>query len=302
MSSRHPQRVGIDWGTSNRRAYVLNERGELLRQHDDEAGILHVNGDFRSSLQALLRTLKIEEADIVMSGMVGSRNGWQEAPYLDVSHPLSDLPAAMVEIDSGLPGVRCRIVPGYRYTDPQGMPDVMRGEETQVFGALQMSAANGWIVHPGTHSKWVRVEAGRVCELITFMTGELYALLSEHGTLSKVMSGKDAVPEAFASGVKAAAHDSFTHLAFAGRALVVTDRMPPEHTASWLSGLLIGTELHDILRRAGGRSDTSIQVIGSPALMTRYLNAFELLGLRARSWQPDEVYVAALRSLFNLSK
>lgn len=302
MNTHTPQRIGIDWGTSNRRAYVLDEQGALLRQHSDAAGILHVNGDFRTSLRELLQVLQVQQADVVMSGMVGSRNGWHEVAYLDVSHPLSELPASMVEVDSGLPGVRCRMVPGYRYTDPQGMPDVMRGEEIQIFGALQMSAAHGWFLHPGTHSKWVRLEEGRVRELITFMTGELYALLSEHGTLAKAMTSKEPVPAAFASGVEAAAHGSFTHLAFAGRAMVVTDAMPPAHTASWLSGLLIGSEVHDIFRRTGARIDGPVQLIGSPALATRYLSALELVGVRARAWQPDAVYVAALRSLFNLDK
>jgi 2-dehydro-3-deoxygalactonokinase len=276
---------------------MLDAQGKLARQHDDAGGILHVAGDFEASLKDLLQLLQLERADVLMSGMIGSRNGWREAPYLSVDQPLSRLPDALMEIPAEIPGARCQVVPGYRYIDAQGMPDVMRGEETQVFGALQLGAPNGWFLLPGTHSKWVRIEEGKVVELLTFMTGELFALLSQHGTLAKIITQHQSVPAAFAAGLKAARHGAFTHMAFCCRALVVTDMMPAEHAASYLSGLLIGTEVHDILHRTGDQMRSPIQIIGSPSLATRYLNALEILGLTARVWQPDEVYVAALRGL-----
>src|SRR4051812_25126128 len=145
--------LGIDWGTTNRRAYVLDARGKLVRQHSDEFGILTVAGNFEHALADLLKRLELERADVVMSGMVGSRNGWQQVPYLSVDQPISALADAMVEVDTGLPDVRCRIVPGYRFVDSHGTPDVMRGEETQVLGALSFSASSGWFLLPGTHSK-----------------------------------------------------------------------------------------------------------------------------------------------------
>jgi 2-dehydro-3-deoxygalactonokinase len=302
MTVSAPLRLGIDWGSSNRRAYLLDERGELLLQHNDDAGILHVNGDYAGSLGQLLRELQLKQADIIMSGMVGSRNGWKEAPYLSMQQPIAALRDALTEFDTGIPDVRCRMVPGYRHIDPHGTPDVMRGEETQVLGAMALSASDGWFLLPGTHSKWVRVEQGRMRDLVTFMTGELFALMSQHGTLSKVMSSQESVPQAFEAGLHAARGGSFTHLAFCCRALVVTDMMPPEHTASWLSGLLIGAEMQDILQRTAGRIAEPVQVIGSPALVARYLSALELLEIPARAWQPDGVYLAALRTLFNIKR
>lgn len=289
--------LGIDWGTSNRRAYLLNAQGRLVRRHDDGSGILSVAGNFEASLKDLLQLLELERADVVMSGMVGSRNGWREAPYLSVDQPLSGLTDALTEIPTAIPGVRCRIVPGFRYVDAHGTPDVMRGEETQVFGALQWGAPSGWFLLPGTHSKWVRVDGGKVIEIVTFMTGELFALLSQHGTLAKIMTEQQCVPSAFEAGLAASRHSEFTHMAFCCRALVVTDMMPAEHAASYLSGLLIGTEIQDILQRNQMRSP--IQIIGSPSLAARYVNALEILGLSARLWQPDEIYVAALRGLAN---
>lgn len=295
--------LGIDWGTSNRRAYLLDEHGELVRQYNDENGILKVNGNFEASLKHLLYTLGLGSADVVMSGMVGSRNGWRETPYLSVDQPLSRLHDALMEIETGIERVRCRIVPGYQYKDAQGTPDVMRGEETQVLGALELSAASGWFLLPGTHSKWVRIDNGRMTEFYTFMTGELFSLMSQHGTLSKIMSTQQQpVPVAFEAGLRAARHGSFTHTAFCCRALVVTDMMPAEHAPSYLSGLLIGAELQDILQRTGGHIDAPLQVVGTTVLAARYLSALELLGITARAWQPDSVYVAALRALFDLKR
>jgi len=292
--------LGIDWGSSNRRAYLLDANGELLARHSDDDGMLHVD-DFEASLKELLRTLEVERADIVMSGMVGSRHGWREAPYLSVEQPVARLHDALMEVDTSLHGVRCRIAPGYRFVDDQGMPDVIRGEEVQVLGALELGASNGWFLLPGTHSKWIRVAEGRIVELMTFMTGELYSLLTQHGTLAKVSSEQQSVPEAFEAGLKAARSGGVTHTLFYCRALVVTDMMPAAHASSFLSGLLIGAELDEILKKTHGTMPSPVQVIGSPALCERYLNALEMLGIRARAWQPDDVYVAALRVLFNLT-
>jgi 2-dehydro-3-deoxygalactonokinase len=297
MSESATQVLGIDWGTTNRRAYLLDRGGNLLQQHTDEFGILAVAGDFEKSLKDLLERLNLQQADVIMSGMVGSRNGWQQIPYLSVHQPISTLSDAMVEIDTSLPNVRCRIVPGYQYTDADGNPDVMRGEETQVLGALTLSSTDGWFLLPGTHSKWVWVENGAIREFVTFMTGELFSLLSKHGTLANLMNERPSVPAAFEAGVKAAQQGSFIHMAFCCRALVVTDAMPAAHAFSYLSGLLIGTELHEIRRRTARQERMQVQMIGSPALEAPYVEAMEYFQMSAAVWKPDEVYLAALRVL-----
>jgi 2-dehydro-3-deoxygalactonokinase len=303
--------LGIDWGTTNRRAYLLGRSGELLRRHDDDQGILAVKGDYEASLAALLKQLELSSANVILSGMVGSRNGWREAPYLTVEQPIDRLAESMMPIEVALPGVQCRVVPGYRYTDRHGMPDVMRGEETQVLGALTLAATDGWFLLPGTHSKWVLVREGSIVEFATFMTGELFALFSGHGTLSAMLREQQQVPAAFEQGMVAAGLGAFTHLAFCCRAQVVTDSMPAAHAASWLSGLLIGTELRDIRRRVGLHGDDglaaplsarpSVQVIGSAALEDHYVQALHRYGMAPRVWQADEVYLAALRRLAGLA-
>src|SRR4051812_4511565 len=124
MSNLTSPLVGIDWGTSNRRAYVLDAGGTLIRQHADGFGILNVAGNFDASLRKLLQQLDVQPHNILMSGMVGSRNGWRETPYLAIDYPLSELPDAAVGIETSIPDVRCRIVPGYQCEDPHGLPDV----------------------------------------------------------------------------------------------------------------------------------------------------------------------------------
>jgi 2-dehydro-3-deoxygalactonokinase len=302
MSGSATPVLGIDWGTTNRRAYLLDSNGALVRRHTDDFGILKVAGNFENALKNLLAELDVRGADIILSGMVGSRNGWQQVPYLSVSQPVSALADAMVEIRTSIPEVRCRIVPGYHYVDPHGNPDVMRGEETQVLGALALSAADGWFLLPGTHSKWAWVEKGMIREFITFMTGEMYSLLSTHGTLASLMSEKTSIPVAFEAGVRAAEQGSFTHMVFCCRALVVTDAMPAAHASSYLSGLLIGTELQEIRRRTGTGDRLRVQMIGSPALEGRYVEAMEYFGMSARVWQPDQVYLAALRRLAGIKQ
>lgn len=297
MSNPANYLLGIDWGTSNRRAYVLDEQGKLLRQHSDGLGILNVGGNFETSLQELIQQLGTQPARVLMSGMVGSRNGWRQVPYLSTDFPLAQLPRSLTRIETGISGTTCSIVPGYQYLDAHGIPDVMRGEETQIFGAFELGATDGWFLLPGTHSKWVRVAQGKIEEIATFMTGELYALLSQHGTLAKLMTAPQDAPVAFEAGLKAAAYGGFTHTAFCCRALVVTDMMPEAHASSYLSGLLIGTEIHDILKRTDRRVEPPVEIIGSQSLASRYRHAMELLGLTSRVWEPDQVYIAALHAL-----
>ncbi|HYD80132.1 MAG TPA: 2-dehydro-3-deoxygalactonokinase [Paucimonas sp.] len=296
--SRQQTVLGIDWGTTNRRVYLLDADGRLERRIEDGEGILKVGPDgCAASLLDLLQALELGEADVIMSGMVGSRNGWRQVPYLDKEQPLLRLSEALVEIEAPRAGVRCRIVPGYCAVDACGTPDVMRGEETQILGTLASGAGGGWFLLPGTHSKWVFVEDGRVREIITFMTGELFSLLSTQGTLAALVREKEHVPEAFDAGLKVAQRSGFTHAAFGCRALVVTDTMPEAQASSYLSGLLIGAEFAGVRQKAGADPRGPVHIVGSPQLTARYVEALQFFDIQSRVWQPDEVYVAALRRL-----
>ena len=277
--------LGIDWGTSNRRAYLVDRAGTCLRRHADGQGLLAVNGDFAGSLAALRHALQVDETvPVVMAGMVGSASGWQEVPYLGADVALADLPRHLVAVRAA---ARCRIVPGYAAEAPD--VDVMRGEETQLLGS---GVRDGWIVLPGTHSKWVYLRADRVERLSTFMTGELFALLGAHGTLRASMAGEAADDGAFADGLRQAQRRApLTHSLFGVRARAVTGRMAAAQVRSYVSGLLIGTEFV----AAGLHDDAgTLHLIASDALAGRYAQAAAHFGLRAITLDPDQVFLAAL--------
>lgn len=294
--------LGIDWGSSNRRAYLLDPAGALVRRHDDACGMLAASGRFPQALQELLDTFGLEQANVLMSGMVGSRSGWQQVPYVDCTVPLAQLSQHLQQVPFERPGVRCAIVPGYRHVDAHGAPDVMRGEEMQILGARALGAGDGWFVLPGTHSKWVRVADGHVAEIVTFMTGELFSLMTRHGTLAAALPPQPWPwhEEAFHAGLEAAQHGGFTHNAFVCRARVVTDAMPAAHATSYLSGLLIGAEFQHIEDRLKHRLQdgaAAVQLIGAPDLVAHYVAALAWRGLGSLVWQADQVFQEAVRSL-----
>ncbi len=297
--ARAPALLGIDWGTSNRRAWWLAEGGEVLAEMSDDQGLLASQGRFGEALQMLLRggPALPAEAPILMAGMVGAASGWLEAPYMDADQPLAGLAGHLIPVPAA--GPRSFIVPGVCFSAPDGTVDVMRGEETQLLGALALGHGDGWYVLPGTHSKWVRLQDGRVADLATYMTGELFALFTQHGTLSSVTGSPApettpdaAQPEAFARGVAAAARSGLSNALFGCRAQVVAGRMPAGEAREYLSGLLIGAEWHDVLRRAG-RPPERITLIGSAALAQRYARVAEGSGCPITTLDAREVQLAA---------
>ena len=217
----------------------------------------------------------------VAAGMVGSANGWVEAPYRACPAGAAELAAALVPVPGGL----VHVVPGVaRWGD---RPDVMRGEETQVVGALALRpalAARARLVLPGTHSKWVWVEDGRVADLTTYVTGELFAVLRDHSVLRRppgrvpAAGGAVASGDAFARGVAAAraAREGVAPLLFASRALTLAGQLGPDETLDYLSGVLIGDELRGAL---AGRGDAPLALVGDPALCARYDAALRLFGV-----------------------
>ncbi len=288
--------LGIDWGTSNRRAYLIEGAGSCLKQHADGQGLLAVNGDFAASLAALRSSMGVDETvPVLMSGMVGSASGWQEVAYLDISVPLEALPAHLVAV-AGHPN--CLIVPGYS-TQDDGV-DVMRGEETQLLGAVALGMRDGWMVLPGTHSKWVYLHDGRIDQMSTYMTGEFFAMLGKGGTLSALMANGPDDDAAFAAGMaQARLGQPLTHSLFGVRARVVTKSMPAAQARSFVSGLLIGTEFVAAQGRKGSsQHNNTLHIIASHALSARYAEAATQFGMDAKVLDPDQVYLAALKHFF----
>jgi 2-dehydro-3-deoxygalactonokinase len=309
-----PAFIGIDWGTTHRRASVISTDGALISERADGEGALACNGRFRASLEALLADWPQADATlpVVMAGMVGSAIGWQAVPYLQREAPLSGLARHLVRVDEAPPDRRWFIAPGYCIRADVGAEvDVMRGEETQLYGALHLlgpKVSDGLYVLPGTHSKWVRLQAGRITELRTYMTGELFALLRQHGTLASAMQTAGSHPAdglqhanvaddpEFLRGVAAAAAGPvLTHALFGARARVVTGALAPAAAAAYVSGLLIGAEWADA-RRLASPADP-VRVIGEPALASLHAACARTHGRRLDPLDARQIQLAAWRAL-----
>ncbi|NRF71149.1 2-dehydro-3-deoxygalactonokinase [Aquincola sp. S2] len=294
---RRPAFVGIDWGTTNRRAWLLDDAGEVLALHRDEQGSLACRGRFVGALEDLLaRWPAARGVPVVMSGMVGSALGWQEVPYLDAGVPLAELPRHVVPVADAPAGAHWCIVPGLCCRDGAGRVDVMRGEETQLLGADALAAGDGWTVLPGTHSKWVRLHGGVVAELRTYLSGELFATLRAQGTLAPLMAvAADDAGAAFDRGVQALGDEELGHALFGARARVMAAGAPAAGTADYVSGLLIAAEWRDALRR-GLPPGQPVRLLGEPALAERHARCARHFGGRTETLDPQAAQLAAWRT------
>ncbi|MGJ7570181.1 2-dehydro-3-deoxygalactonokinase [Variovorax sp. RB2P76] len=278
--------IAIDWGTSSLRGALLDASGNVLEERSDARGILTVpEGGFPAVFETLFGDwMRLEGARCLISGMAGSKQGWVEAPYcacpagrVEVGRKIIDL-----HVDMGsLPGARIAIVPGLS-DEHDGVPDVMRGEEVQIFGAMAITGqSDGVFVLPGTHNKWVTVKKGRVSGFRTYMTGEFYALLSQHSILARTLDASAPLDEAsFLEGVTRSENGhGLLHNAFGARTLALFERMPKQELSSYLSGLLIGEELRTQSLQAVGE----VVLIGSSALTQRYTLALRATGVATRT-------------------
>jgi 2-dehydro-3-deoxygalactonokinase len=270
--------IAIDWGTTWLRGARLADDGAVLEERAFPRGILTVAaGGFPAVFDELFGDwMSAPDALCLIAGMAGSQQGWVEAAYCACPAGPGDIAARLAWITPG----RVAIVPGLS-CEHDGVPDVMRGEETQVFGALGLLGIDsGTLVLPGTHSKWVRAEAGRIVDFSTAMTGEFYALLRRHSILARTLPADDGAfhGAAFDAGVTHAMRSpGLLQSAFSARSLALFDRMPQAQQPSYLSGLVIGEELRECPLRA----DAHVTLVGTPVLTLRYERALAALGVRA---------------------
>jgi 2-dehydro-3-deoxygalactonokinase len=280
VTSSKPAAVCVDWGTSSFRAYLASLDGTIIDRVESARGILTIAaGEHEAALAQHIKGWPgVGDLPILMSGMIGSRQGWIEAPYATCPAGLREIAAAVVKVETRTLGA-IGLIPGVCVFDRAGSPDVMRGEETQILGALAaMDRTDATFVLPGTHSKWARVEEGRIISFATYMTGEIFAALRNHTILGRLMEAGPEDAAGFAEGVQAAARlerpGDILHAIFMTRTLGLFDRLGSGQLADYLSGLLIGAEL-----LSGAHGAREAIVIGSPALTARYCSAGEILGL-----------------------
>ncbi|OHV08723.1 2-dehydro-3-deoxygalactonokinase [Kushneria phosphatilytica] len=301
--SRQPRLMAVDWGTSSLRAWLLDDQGEIIDSRAEPWGIQQVpDGDFASAWRRIAGDWRehYPEVPALACGMIGSRGGWREVPYVDCPAAPEELAEGLVEFDTGTGPLT--LVPGImQHSDAATatLPNVMRGEETQVLGALERQPAlrnEALLVMPGTHCKWVTVREGRITDFTTHMTGELFAVLREHSILGR--PAREVTTEAseavFCEGLDVARKSGCAGTSgalFSVRSRVLAGELTPEHSLEYLSGLLIGEELRSVL--ADRHSCPPLMLIGDDSLCQRYRLALERFGI-------DDVHLMADASIAGL--
>jgi 2-dehydro-3-deoxygalactonokinase len=282
--------IGVDWGTSHVRAFLLPDDGTpgILDRRQSDDGVRCVEpGQFEGALRELIAPwLAQGQRRILLSGMVGSRQGWVETRPVPCPARLDDLAAALGQVPFA--GACVRLVPGVTAADASNVPEIMRGEETQILGS---GVGTGFVCLPGSHSKWASVDRATITGFATYFTGEAFAALGAHTLLARLMR-PDAPPAepAFDDGVaRSAEPGGLLHHLFGVRSLGLAGRLAESDAASYLSGLLIGHEARAALPVATGE----IVVVGAAPLAARYVRAIAACGGRARLGEAD----AAARGL-----
>lgn len=304
MGVRVTESIFIDWGTSNARAYRVNGAGEVVDRRITGLGIRNLGElGFRGAFDRLTDGWEVAAGarlPVLMSGMIGSRQGWVEAEYAPCPAGLAELAARLAPV----PGVdRAWIVPGVCLPPEGGRRDVIRGEEVQVFGALATrGTGNANLCLPGTHSKWVRVRDGRLVDFATAMTGEVFDVMSRHSILGALMRSAEFDAGPFAAGLdrSAEARGLLNHL-FSVRAEGLFGAVRPEGLRSYLSGILIGHEIRG-LAGAPGADDADggeLLLVGASGLADIYARALEHLGLAHRVVDAEAATIRGLGAVWS---
>lgn len=267
--------IAVDWGTSNFRAFRLSENGLVLDRLSGQYGVLRVPaGDFAKVLRDQVgEWLSEGERHVLICGMAGSRHGWAETKYIPCPASARDLAQSTLEV--AFDGARVFLIPGVEGTAPSGQPEVMRGEETATIGVLDSLDGEGLVCLPGTHSKWVDVKQNEIRSFMTCMTGEVFATLRTNTILAQLMTSAEMVDlGVFRKGVvhSAELHGLLHHI-FSVRTLALSGKLSADHTASYLSGLLIGHEVRSVMPAAA-----KVQVVGDESLCSLYAEAIRGCG------------------------
>ncbi|AWL93951.1 MULTISPECIES: 2-dehydro-3-deoxygalactonokinase [Bradyrhizobium] len=285
-----PAYVAVDWGTSSFRLWLVDRAGQVLTERRSGEGMLAAaKAGFPAVLRSHLAAIEApDHLPVLVCGMAGAKTGWVEAGYVDTPAPLSAVLKQAVRVPGEARDIR--ILPGIAQRDAAA-PDVMRGEETQLLGALGLDAAGEALVcMPGTHSKWVRVRDGVVERFSTFMTGELFSVVSRETILSLAVAGADEAEDvaSFKAAVKAAyeAPAFAANLLFGARSRQLLFGGTPAAARETLSGTLIGVELAAGL--SGLVPQAGVKLIASGRLAMLYRLAFEALSVNADTVDADE--------------
>ncbi|MBK4216731.1 2-dehydro-3-deoxygalactonokinase [Paracoccus caeni] len=274
--------IAIDWGTSSFRAWRMDRGGEVTDSVTEGPGILAASaepGGFEGALKRAIPDWLGQGLPIIASGMITSRNGWVETPYLPLPLDAEALAGALVTHESAVGRIyfACGAI-----CDPDGpTPDVMRGEETEIIGQLAVDdESEGRFVLPGTHSKWAVIEGGLLIRFRTVMTGEMFALMRDQSILGRLIEPGEGSAAAFLRGVETGGQEGpLLARVFSARSLALQERLPANEIADYLSGLLIGDEV-------AGMATGPVTIIGRGDLAERYRIALNARGIAAKIAAP----------------
>lgn len=283
--------IAVDWGTSHLRAWAMAGDGTVRAEARSDAGMgaLPADGFEAALLQLVEPWLGSAPTPVIAAGMVGARQGWTEAGYRPV--PCTPLAGPFASPEVRDKRLRVHVIPGLSQASP---PEVMRGEETQIAGLLEVVPNfDGVVCLPGTHAKWAHISAGEVVSFQTAMTGELFSLLSEASVLRHTVGREGWDDSAFSQAVS----DSLSHperLAtrlFGLRAEALLSDLPPETARARLSGLLIGAELAATRPYWLGQR---VAIVGDASLAARYGEALEAQGVSAERFDARDMTLRGL--------
>jgi 2-dehydro-3-deoxygalactonokinase len=296
--------IAGDWGTTNLRLALCDARGAVISQVNGP-GVAQVQGRFDSVFSELIAPWTREYGTLhaVLCGMVGSTIGWINVPYLPCPSETSQIAHSMTLI----PGTRARVAPGLTCRNRHGAPDVLRGEETQILGAMRLDASLGRGQHllclPGTHTKWVVLRDGAIREFLTSASGELFNIVNQHSVL--VRSDGQSTDDASDTFKRAVEHvqahpqAALAHLLFECRSRQIAGELERRDAPQFLSGLLIGQDVLHALRMFADvlNEDSSIVIVGTEQLMDLHTRALSLFGRAARTVNGEAASLAGLNSL-----
>ena len=283
--------IAIDWGTTNRRCFLIDDGAVVSTERDDNGASQVAPGTFEAEVAAIRG--RIGDLPILMAGMVGSNIGWHAVPYVAAPARLPDVAAGLFWADE-----RTAIVPGVSWSDGT-RGDVMRGEEVQFLGAAAAGLVppTALLCHPGTHCKWTRVEDGAIARFTTAMNGELFALLRTHGLLARQLTAKAVPGPAFLAGVEEGRKRDLAASLFGIRARGLLGLADDSEAASFASGLIIGA---DTSARIQGHD--VIYILAGEELGSLYGAAVEALGATAVRVDSHAAFVAGITRLWELCR
>ncbi len=298
-------RIAIDWGSSSFRAYLLDEHLDCIEKVSNAHGVFHLQKSFAETLvEACGHWMKTNTIDeILLAGMAGSRNGWLETAYSQCPVSASQHREAAKKITNEL-NVDIEVLPGVQAKSPSGFPDVMRGEEVQIFGALdRLQMQNAIICLPGTHSKWIELQDGNIKSFATLMTGELFALVNQNSSIGSLVNDTEFDANSFLAGVSDQKQGSdlldskvgLTHSLFSVRARAVSNTLEVSSVYSYLSGLLLADEI------ASAQTLFDIQkevvLISDDKLSQAYRIALDSFGLETQLVDSEIAFLQGIKFL-----